>query len=185
MYMNNRAAELLTERQLDRAYWWARAAVKQDVHYLPAYNTLGVIYKWHGNLKEAEQVFNQILEIEPENAIAMSNQVLVLKDLGRTSEADAMAERLKDIRPFPPFHFFDLGMEAIKAKNYLIARSMFSKQIQRDAANDQSHYWLGVAYANLGDLKNARRELNLAVETSTTKSQRDIYAAKLAELGVQ
>jgi len=182
MYMNNRAAELLTERKLDRAYWWARAAVLKDRNFIPAYNTLGVIYKWHGDLKQAELVFNHILAIEPENAVAMSNMILVLKELGRTSEADVMAARLKSIRPVPPFHYFDLGLAAMKARQYLIAKTMFTKQIQRDAVNDQSHFWLAIAYYNLGDLKSARKHLGIAVETSTTKSNRELYAAKLAEI---
>jgi Tfp pilus assembly protein PilF len=182
MFMNNRAAELLTERKLDRAYWWSRAAVLHDRNYIPAYNTLGVIYKWHGNLQQAEMVFNHILGIEPENAVAMSNLILVLNELGRTSEANAVSARLKTIRPVPPFHYFDLGMAAMKAKNYLVAKAMFTKQIQRDAVNDQSHFWLAIAYYNLGDLKNARKHLGIAGETSTTKSNRELYAAKLAEI---
>lgn len=182
MFMNNRAAELLAERKLDRAYWWARAAVLQDRHYLPALNTLGVIYKWHGDLKESEMVFRQILEVEPENAVALSNMVLVLTDLGRDSEAKNAAERLKNIRPVPPFHYFDQGLAAMKAKNYAIAKAMFTRQIQRDAANDQSQFWLALAYYHLGDVKNARKHLAIAVETSTTRSNRELYAAKLAEI---
>lgn len=182
MYMNNRAAELLSERKLDRAYWWARAAALRDPHYVPAFNTLGVIYKWHGNLKESELVFRQILEVEPENAIALSNLVLVLTDSGRDAEAKIVAERLKNIRPVPPFHYFDLGLEAMKAKNYTIAKAMFTRQIQRDAANDQSQFWLALAYYNLGDVKSARKHLAIAVETSTTKSNRELYSAKLAEI---
>ena len=182
MYMNNRAAELLTERKLDRAYWWARAAVLQDRNFIPAYNTLGVIYKWHGDLQQAELVFNHILGIEPDNAIAMSNLILVLNGLGKTSEANSVSARLKSIRPVPPFHYFDLGLAAMKAKQYLIAKAMFTKQVQRDAVNDQSHFWLAIAYYNLGDLKSARKHLGIAVETSTTKSNRELYAAKLAEI---
>lgn len=182
MYMNNRAAELLSERKLDRAYWWARAAIVQDSHYLPAYNTLGVIYKWHGDLEQAELVFKQILGIEPENAVAMSNLVVLLKDLDRVAEANSVAERLKNVRPLPPFHYFDLGLEAMKAKDYLNARSMFSKQIQRDASYDQTHFWLALAYYNLGDLRGARKHLAIAVDTSTTRSNRELYATKLAEL---
>ena len=53
MYMNNRAAEAVARGQLDDAYWWARAAIAKDRGFLNAYNTLGVIYHRHGNLREA------------------------------------------------------------------------------------------------------------------------------------
>ena len=55
MYMSNRAAESLTRNRVDDAYWFARAAISQDPHFLTAYNTLGVVYKRHGNLQEAVQ----------------------------------------------------------------------------------------------------------------------------------
>lgn len=184
MYMNNRAAELLAQRELDRAYWWARAAIKQDSRYIPAYNTLGVIYKWHGNLREAEQVFSQILAIEPENAIAMSNLVPLFNDLGRTAEAKTLAARLKTIRPFPPFHYFDMGVEAMRSQNFKLARAMFEKQLQRDASNDQSHFWLALAFYNLGDAENALKHMAIAVDTSTTKRNRELYEAKLGKLSV-
>src|SRR6266480_5070817 len=53
MYMNNRAAESLVRGQLNDAYWWGRAAVEHDPKFLSSYNTLGIIYRDHGNLQEA------------------------------------------------------------------------------------------------------------------------------------
>lgn len=182
MYMNNRAAENLAKSQLDNAYWWAKASIGQDPHYLPAYNTLGVIYLRHGNLPEAEQIFSYILAIEHENTIAMSNKVLVLNALGRTAEAADLAETLKKIRPYPPFHFYDLGMVAMKQGDWAKAKEMFAKEIEREAYFDKSHFWLGVAYYQLGDIRNARRQMAIAMETSTTTSEYQLYAAKLAKL---
>ena len=83
MYMNNRAAESFTRGQLDDAYWWARAAIEKDPGFVASYNTLGVIYRRHGNPKEAEQVLVRALEREPGNTHVMSNLVPVLDSLGR------------------------------------------------------------------------------------------------------
>ena len=44
MYLNNRAVEALGQGHLDEAYGWAREAVLQDRRFVPAANTLGVIY---------------------------------------------------------------------------------------------------------------------------------------------
>jgi len=182
MYMNNRAAELLTEPPFNRAYWWARAAISEDPRYVPAYNTLGIVYKLHGNLRAAERVFEWILEREPDNVIAMGNQLMVFQALGKTAQADALAGRLKAIRPYPPFHYFDLGVEAMKQQDYLAARKFFTLQVQRDAFYSQSHYWLGLAYYQLGDINRAQRELAMAIETSTTSADRELYTAELARL---
>ena len=48
MYMNNRAVEALAAGRVDDAYWWAREAIVQSRDYLVAYNTLGAIYRQHG-----------------------------------------------------------------------------------------------------------------------------------------
>ena len=182
MYMNNRAAESLNEPPFNRAYWWVRAAIAEDPRYMPAYNTLGIVYKLHGNLREAQQVFERILEIEPENSMAMGNLLMVFNALGKTSEADALAAKLKAIRPYPPFYYFDQGVEAMKQQDFIAARKLFTQQIQRDAFYNQSHYWLGLAYFQLGDVERAERELAVAIDTSTTSADRERFSSELARL---
>ena len=182
MYMNNRAAEALSQRQLDNAYWWARAAIAEDPHYIPAYNTLAVIYKFHGNPGEADRVLAHILSIEPENTIAMSNQVLVLNDLGRTVEATALAAQLKKIKPYPPFYFFDMGLRAMRQADYASAKKLFSREVERAAYYHESHFWLAVAEYRLGDVRQARKQMATAMELSTTNADHALYAAKLARL---
>jgi len=182
MYMNNRAAESLREKPLDRAYWWARAAISQDPGYMPGYNTLGIVYKLHGNLREAQRVFERILELEPENAIAMGNLVMVFNELGMTAQAEALAGRLKAIRPHSPFFYFDQGMEAMNQQDFVAARDLFARQIQRDDSNSQAHFWLGRAYEQLGETKNAAKEISIAIDTSTMGADRKLYVAELARL---
>jgi tetratricopeptide (TPR) repeat protein len=102
MYMNNRAAEALAAGRVDDAYWWARAAVGQAPAFFAAWNTLGVIYRHRGHLREAEAVLSYILEREPANTSAMSNLALVLGESGHPREAAALSERLARLEPVPP-----------------------------------------------------------------------------------
>jgi tetratricopeptide (TPR) repeat protein len=182
MYFNNRATELLGAGQLDRAYWWARAAIVNEPTYLPAHNTLGVIYKQHGNLREALSVFNAILAVEPENFISMTNQLLVLRAMDRSAEAAVVEARLKQIRPVPPFHYFDLGVAAMRRDDFTEGKRMFAKAIQRDAFYDKFHFWLALAHYHLGELDEARKQLKIAQDTSTTRSDRALYSETLARL---
>lgn len=182
MFMNNRAAETMAGADLDQAYWWARAAIEADPHYLPAQNTLGVIYHRHGNLHEAEQVLRQILAIEPDNFIAMSNLVQTLKAQGRMADARGLEGRLAAIKPRPPFYYFDLGMEAMDKRNFATAKAMFNREVQRQAYYDKLHFWLALACYELGDMKNARKHLAIAIETSTTRKDRENYSSQLARL---
>src|SRR6185503_17540088 len=83
MYMNNKAAEALAANRLDDAYWWARAAVQQDRQLLIAYNTLGVIYRRHGELDDAERVLRFALALEPRSTNVLGNLAQLINDRGR------------------------------------------------------------------------------------------------------
>lgn len=182
MYMNNRATELLGTGEPDRAYWWARAAIVNQPNYLPAHNTLGVIYKQHGNLQEALSVFDAILAVEPDNFISMTNKLLALRAMGRSADADIVEARLKQIRPVPPFHYFDLGVAAMRRQDFAEGKRMFTKAIGRDAFYDKFHFWLALAHYHLGELDEARRQLKIAQDTSTTRSDHALYTETLARL---
>jgi Flp pilus assembly protein TadD len=182
MYMNNRAAELLARGQLDDAYWHARESITQDPRFTAALNTLAVIYRHHGNLTEAEQVLRYVLAHEPANTIAMSNLVTVLLESGRVADADALSRTLASIQPHPPYHFFHLGMEEIRAGRFQAARDLFQREVDRDGYNHEFHFWLAMAYYGLGDSRRAREHLVIAMENSNTRGEHDLYAAKLDRL---
>jgi lipoprotein NlpI len=112
MYMNNRAAELLAQGQPNEAYWWVREAIGQDPGFVSGYNTLGVIYRNHGNLPEAEQVLRVALEHDSSDTLAMYNLAETLRALGRDDEAGAWTRQLARLEPYAPFYFFKLGFDA-------------------------------------------------------------------------
>jgi Flp pilus assembly protein TadD len=182
MYMNNRAVESFTEGRLDDAYWFAREAVRQDPHFLAAVNTLGVVYRLHGDAKEAEAAFAEVLAQEPGNTIAMTNMVPLLREMGRTGEADRLARTLAELEPYPAFHFYRLGIAAVRDGDFETAKAMFTREVERAAYYHEFHYWLAVALFQLGETNEARRHLAIAIDTSTTRNDRDLYAAKLARI---
>jgi Flp pilus assembly protein TadD len=179
MYMNNRAAEALTGGQLDDAYGWAHMAILQDPGFLSSYNTLGAIYLRHGNWAEAEKVLAFALDREPANTHVMSNLAMVLNALGRVAESQALTRKLEQIEPDPPFAFFNRGVKAMRDRDFKAARDLFAKEVDRAPYYHEFHFWLGAAYLGLGQTEQARKELNLAIEYSTTRSDRDLYATKL------
>jgi Flp pilus assembly protein TadD len=182
MFMNNRAGESLADGRIDDAYWWARAAILQDPAFLSSYNTLGVVYRRHGNLREAEQLFSSVLRLQPTNRQAISNLALVLKAEGRTAEATRMAAQLEALEPNPPFFFFERGLAALRDRDFATARDLFEREVDRTAGYHEFHFWLAVAYVNLGETAKAREQLVLAIEHSTARKDSDLYSAKLARL---
>ena len=182
MYLNNRAGESMAEGRLDDAYWWSRAAMLKDPGFLSSYNTLGVIYRRHGNLHEAEKLLDTVLRYDPTNRQAMSNLVLVLDEAGRRDEAKAISTRLAQLEPTPPFYYFERGLAALRDHDYARARDMFAKEVERDPNYHEFHFWLAVAYLQLGRKDLAQEQLAFAIENSTSRKDLDLYSAKLARL---
>jgi tetratricopeptide (TPR) repeat protein len=179
MFMNNRAAEALARGDTRAAYWWARRAIEQDPKFFAAYNTLGVVYRRANDYQQAERVLRHVLAHEPGNVNVMSNLAVVMDSLGRVTEAARLAAEVERLRPIAPFHYFDLGVAAMKRQDYRAARDLFIKEIERAAYHAEFHFWLGAAYAGLNDTRRAQKHLAIAVEHSATRRDQDIYAAKL------
>jgi tetratricopeptide (TPR) repeat protein len=182
MYLNNRAVESLTQGQVDDAYWWAREALRSDPELLGAYITLGVVYRTRHHAAWSEQALRRVTDREPDNVNALSNRVLALRDLGRTAEADGLAQRLASLDPHPPFSYFREGMAALHAGRVQDARRLFAKEVARAPYHHEFEYWLAVSYMELNDADHATVHLTRAMEVSTTRKDHDLYAGKLDRL---
>jgi tetratricopeptide (TPR) repeat protein len=179
MFMNNRAVEALVDARLDDAYAWAREAVRADPDFLAAQNTLGVIYLRRGALPQAAVAFEHVLSADSEHTRALANLAEVARRQGRTDEAARLRARLARLEPEPPLHFFNLGLAAMRREDYRAARDLLAKEISRGDSSADVHFCLGIAHYRLGDFEQAGRELRRAAEASASRSERDLYSAKL------
>jgi Tfp pilus assembly protein PilF len=182
MYLNNRAAEALATGRQNDAYWWAREAIKFNPKYVTAFNTLGVIYQRQGEFAKAERVFRVALQRDPDSLIIMNNLVPVLAAVGKHEESRALASVIAKVEPHPPFHFYDLGLKAVQAGDFVQAKKMFEREVARAPYYHEFHFWLAVAHHRLGEAAPAREQMALAAQTSTTLSARANYNMKLAAL---
>jgi tetratricopeptide (TPR) repeat protein len=182
MYFNNRAVESMTQGRLADAYWFAREAVREDPQLQSAYITLAVVYRAAHQPAFAERSLLRVAERDPDNLNVMSNRVLVLRDLGRNAEADALAQRLAQLDPHPPFSYFHAGRAALREGRLDEARRLFAKEVQRAPYHHEFEYWLAVTYAAMNDPQHAALHLQKAMEVSTTRKDHDLYAAKLDRL---
>jgi Tfp pilus assembly protein PilF len=179
MFANNRAVEALLQDRLDEAYWWARTAVLRDARFVPAYNTLAVIHQRHGDAALAERSWRLALQREPENVVAMRNLAPLLAREGRQGEADALLARAASIEPYPPYYYYEQGMAALQRQDYAQARRLFAREVARAPDHDEFHFWLAVALLRLGQGQEARTQLALAAQTSTSAEMGQRYTAKL------
>ena len=182
MYMNNRAVEALVAARLDDAYAWAREAVQRNPRFLPALNTLGVVYQRRGALSRAALVFAQVLEQDPGHRAALANLAASYARMGRVEESRQLERRLAQLEPEPPLHHFNLGIAAMKRQDFEAARELFSREIARADDFPEAHYWLGLANYHLGNTELAQRHFALALKSSTRIGDRELYSAKLDSL---
>lgn len=179
MYLNNRAAELLVAGSVDDAYWAARQAVEADPDFVNAYNTLAVVYQNHGAPAQAEQALRYALRRAPDNTIFLSNLAQSLEAQQRMAEAAEVRTRLARLEPYPPFHFFNLGRQAVELGDYGRARLLFERELERTPDYHEFHYWLALCHYHLGNLRAADKHMKQALDNSTTRGDHDLYAAKL------
>jgi tetratricopeptide (TPR) repeat protein len=185
MYYNNLAAEALADGHHSRSYAFARAAVLADPGYGAAANTLAVVYLRDGHHAEAEAALRHVLKAEPESVAALGNLKIVLQRAGRTAEAEAVGARLLALQPFPPFHFFELGRQAMDMGDFEAARHFFARELKRQPYQHEVHFWAAQAHWRLGEERRAAEHLRLAMENSLTPGGQQRYAAKLEHLREQ
>jgi len=184
MFLNNRAAEELTAGRLDAAYGYARNAIQTDPTFLGAINTLGVIYRRHANLSEAEAVFRTLLANTPDDTLVLANLTATLKEQGKIAESKLTAQRLLELEPVAPYHFLDLANTAIANNDFSAARDQFKRELDRNPGSHEAHFGLMRVFLELGDLEAARDHLREAVKYSGTREDRERYGNKLDRLRI-
>ena len=182
MFMNNRAAEALVRGQVDDAYWRLRQAIELDPNFMSAYNTLGVVYLRHGDPAKAERVLQYALKASPDNPRLLTNYAQALTDLGRGGEAAAVRAHLAEVEPTPPFYWFVQGQAALHRGDFVKARALFLKELDRAPDYHEFHYALAVADFELNRLDEAKREMALAMDDAVKRTDHDLYSGKLDKL---
>src|SRR5438034_574128 len=114
-----------------------------------------------------------------------TGELLTLERQGRLAESGVLYRKLAQIEPYPAFHFFERGLAAMRLGDFSTARDLFAKEVDRDPYYHEFQFWLGVANLKLGNLGEARKHLGLAAENSSTRGERDLYAAKLEHIRSQ
>ena len=89
---------------------------------------------------------------------------------------------LKEIEPYPPYHFYHLGREAIAVGDFRRAREWLTQEVKRAPYQHEFQFWLAVAQFSLGEFDAADRHMMLAMEYSPTRLLQGRYAEKLERL---
>jgi tetratricopeptide (TPR) repeat protein len=185
MFMNNRAAEALLRHRAAEAYAWAREALRTDPGFVPAWNTLGVVYQQAGHLAPAAAAFEQVLAQDGRQVAAMWNLAQVLQAQGRDDDAARWTARRQAIEPVAPFFAQQQGEAALARGAHAEARDWFQREQRLTGESHELHFLLAQAHLGLGAWDQARHALQQAISSSPSVGQQARYAGKLARLQVQ
>jgi tetratricopeptide (TPR) repeat protein len=133
---------------------------------------LGLILETIGPVDQAKAVYEQILKLDPNNAVALNNLAYRKAEEGQDLDAAlAMAQRARQIEPNATAMADTLGWIYIKKNLSADAERIFKDLVDREPANSTFHYHYGLALKQKGDKSSARREFESALKDKPSKDE--------------
>jgi tetratricopeptide (TPR) repeat protein len=126
-----------------------------------------------GRIDQAEPVYEQILKIRPDHAVALNNLAFIKAEKGiDLDQALTMAQRALQQQPGSSDFADTLGWIYIKKNLSDNALRIFSDLVAKQPANSLYHYHFGLALLEKGDRSSARRELEAAMKNNPPQDER-------------
>lgn len=122
-------------------------AIKLEPKNPVLYTELGKLYLANNEIAKAEEQFQKAVEVKPDYADALIQQVLLLEKQGDAKGAIAQMEKLVAAYPYSTEIIFQLGRLYFNNNRISDAITQFKRVIILAPDHSNAHYSLGVAYA--------------------------------------
>ncbi|WP_299801778.1 hypothetical protein [uncultured Shewanella sp.] len=179
MFYNNIAAEALVEGNYDRAYGLLKLALEQDELFLPALNTLAVLYRYKGLDQQAEALYKYVLSVEPEEMNALNNYAIMLSAQERLGEWADVHKVMELARIRNPYYYYGMAQQAYFDKEYQDALTWYKRAIAKADYRHEFYFGLSRTYWVTGDERRAEQSLKKALKLTTDEHNKRRYQAKL------
>lgn len=181
-FYNNRGAELMRSGD----FIAARAHLNKGIgltsdHFLALWNNLGVLEMREGHPQAAEQAYLTALQKDRKYAATLVNLLTFYQRTGDKVRAADFQHRLSQAQLNDPFHQFLLAENSEKHGDYKVAAAHYRRAIKLYDQEHRFYFGLARTYAQLGNIRQARKALTKARDVSGGAS-RGIYQAKLDRL---
>ena len=134
---------------------------------------LGLLMEGTGRRDQAQPIYEQILRIKPDHAVALNNLAFIKADKGiDLDQALTMAQRARQQQPASPDFADTLGWIYIKKNLPQEAVNIFTDLVTKAPANPTYHYHYGMALLQKGDKSLARHELEMAIKNNPPLDER-------------
>ncbi len=154
----------------------ASAEVKEDPRQLALD---GAVAFEGGDLEAGRAKFTRLLELEPENIVALVNLGSLEYRAGRLEEAEAHLRRATRLSPESFSAWLTLGVTAHDAGKLDLALAALFQAVLLDPKDARTHSYLGVTLGRKGWLDGAEAEFRKAVELDDTHREAHFNLAVL------
>lgn len=130
----------------------------------PLYMRLGILYDRLGNWDKAEEAYQKVLQLQPEDAAAKNNLAWDYSEHGGNIEvALRLAQEASRSKPDDPEISDTLGWVYIRMNTPETAVSVLKGSVDKKPNNPEYSYHLGIAYLRSGRIAEARHYLQAAL----------------------
>jgi tetratricopeptide (TPR) repeat protein len=160
------------EGSADQALALYQQSIKDNPRELTFYILSGELYEAKKNWEQAKSMYQQALNLSPENPLASNNLAyVILQQGGNVDVAMGMAQTARRGMPDSPNAADTLGWAYYQKGIYQSAISQFQEALRlsekRGEPDDADlHYHLGLAYQKTNQLALARQQLEKALKLS-------------------
>jgi tetratricopeptide (TPR) repeat protein len=157
------------------------ATKKEDRTYL--FFLRGELAERQKHYDQAEQYFNQALNLDPENTMTLNYLGYMWADRGeKLPEALKMIRKAVDIEPMNGAYLDSLGWVYFKMGEYELAEDNLRQAVNRDQTDPTVHMHLGDLYEKTGRIRLAAAQWQLSVDEFAKSSPADIEPGDVAKV---
>ena len=179
MFYNNVAAESLVLGDYDRAYGLLKLGLQQQANYVPALNTLAVLYRYKGLEQQAETLYKLALSIKDHNMNALYNYAILLGSQNRLDEWAKIHKVLELDRIANPYYYYDMAQQAYFEREYQDALLWYKRAVDKADYRHEFYFGLSRAYWATGDERLAKKNMEKALSLTRDENNKIRYQAKL------
>jgi len=164
-------AETLTTKKEDRIYllFLRGELAERQKHYEPA-----------------EQLFRQVLDLDPSNAMTLNYLGYMLADKGekgiRLPEALRLIQKAVDLEPMNGAYLDSLGWVYFKLGQYERAEENLRQAVERDQADPTVHDHLGDLYEKTGRIRLAAAQWEMSLAQYAKSAATDVEPTDVAKV---
>jgi len=154
-----------------RVYESALRIRKNDVGLM---NMLGMLYQEQGEVKKAQEIYNRVLDVDPNSGVAANNLAWIYADsVGDMDKALELARRARLALPRVANVTDTLGWIYSRRQHNSLAIPLLREAVKADPKSGEYRFHLAVALQRSGQKDEARQEITSALKLNAALRSRD------------